>query len=54
MYKILEHLASLDQSNDEQSAKTFATNWPYTETEALRLIELERETQQRIAALRAA
>ena len=54
MYKILEHLASLDQSNDEQSAKTFAANWPYTEKEALRMIELERETQQRIAALRAA
>jgi hypothetical protein len=54
MFSILKELASLDQSNDEQSAKVFAANWPYTEAEALRMIELERQTQQRIAAFKAA
>lgn len=54
MYHILEELARLDQSQDAQSAKVFAANWPYTYEEALRLIRLERDVMTRIAALQAA
>ena len=54
MYRILNELASLDQSNDAHSAKVFAANWPYTEKEALRLIELQRETLKRITVFRTA